>query len=496
MYVRANGRAVGVPYLQIMDSREPLVPYSLLTGEGQRRSVRIDELVKGRWFGPEDVDAILLPDTTARKLGVRVGDRVELMTASLEVIGIWEAERSVRQPDGTEVKVPGLLDRLTDLDGLPILPIDSASARTAEPLRPLHCASTQMVILPRRFHEVHRMLPSAVLSLIVIPHDASRIGALADRLSNEIRNVDVFRHYVDPQTGQDRVEMISMRLATQISGSGMMWLMLGIAVLMIMAIMTGTVYERIREINIYSSVGLAPGHVAGMFLIESLVYAGLASVLGYFIGIVTLRLLSRWHWLPPDFYPNYLGVYVLIATLVAVGAMLLSSIYPITVAARTVNPSLERSWQIETEPEGDSWRIVLPFIATSVRELDGIMTYAWDFLVIHQGERSGRFVCQTPPQAGRRGGWHSTEMEVWLAPFERNVTELAVLRAEAVQPDRWQFVLDLTRLSGPEYLWRKGTRVFVDALRKHLLNWRAMSGEQWDAFAVRSAELFGAGARA
>ena len=74
----------------------------------------------------------------------------------------------------------------------------------------------------------------------------------------------------------------------------MMFFMLIIAVLMILAIMMGTVHERMREISIFSSVGLSPRHVAGMFLIESLVYAGLASVLGYFIGIAALWFMTRW----------------------------------------------------------------------------------------------------------------------------------------------------------------------------------------------------------
>jgi len=496
IYVRANGQAVPVPYLQIMGENEPLIRYSYLAADGQRRSVSIDQLVAGRWFRPDEADAIILPSTTAEQLGVGLHQTVRLMTLELEVIGIWQAERLIDQPDGTQAAVAGPLDQLTDLDGLPITPIDSVSWRTAEPLRPLHSQSTKMVILPRRLIEQYRLLPTVVMSMIVMPHDTGQIRTLADRLSNEIRNVDVFSHYVDPTTGQDRVEMISMRLATQVSGSGMMWLMLGIAVLMIMAIMTGTVHERIREINIYSSVGLAPGHVAGMFLVEALVYAGIASVLGYFIGIIILRLLSQAELLPPNFYPNYLGVYVLISTFVAVGAMLVSSIYPIMLASRTVNPSLERTWQIETDPDGNHWRIPLPFIATSPRELDGIMTYAWDFLMIHQGERSGRFVCQTPPSPGREDGWHKIDMDVWLAPFERNVTEHAALLAAPVEADRWQFVLALTRLSGPDYLWRRGTRVFVDALRKHLLNWRAMNDEQCDRFAQRASDLFGAAANA
>ena len=272
------------------------------------------------------------------------------------------------------------------------------------------------------------------------------------------------------------------------------WITLGTITVggMILAIMTGTVYERMREINIFSSVGLAPRHVAGMFLIESLVYAGIASVVGYFIGIVALRYMSQANVLPKDFYPNYLGVYVLYAIGIAMLATVASSLYPIRVASRMVNPSLERTWKIDTEPEGDFWYISLPFIATSLPEAAGMIAYAYEFLSVHQGERTGKFVCQSPPQPKAVDGLPAVEAEIWLAPFERNMTQHVVLRIEAGdRPGRWGFALRLRRLSGPAYLWQRSNRAFVDALRKHLLNWRAMAEPETNLFVEEARDLFG-----
>jgi len=44
------------------------------------------------------------------------------------------------------------------------------------------------------------------------------------------------------------------------------------------------VYERFREIGIYSAVGLAPNHIAALFLAEAAVFATLGAVFGYLIG--------------------------------------------------------------------------------------------------------------------------------------------------------------------------------------------------------------------
>ena len=139
----------------------------------------------------------------------------------------------------------------------------------------------------------------------------------------------------------------------------------------------------------------------------------------------------------------------------------------------------------------DRWRIRLPFIATTWDEARAIMVYAHDYLVIHQGERSGRFVCQRPPAGHRTRQSVELEMPVWLAPFERNLTQDARLRAvPATDADWWELRLDLRRRSGPPYLWRRGATVIVNMLCKHLLRWRAATAEQEEESLKRSDEIF------
>ena len=138
--------------------------------------------------------------------------------------------------------------------------------------------------------------------------------------------------------------------------------------------------------------------------------------------------------LPQGFYPNYLGVYVLYAIGVAMLATVASSLYPIRVAAQLVNPSLERSWKIDTaargRPPGGS-----PAVHRHQPGRDpGMLTYAYEFLAVHQGERSGQFVCQTPAAAGHRRRPLGVQMDVWLAPFERNITQDVRLAGAARRP--------------------------------------------------------------
>ena len=55
--------------------------------------------------------------------------------------------------------------------------------------------------------------------------------------------------------------------------------------------MMGSVYERFREIGVYSSVGLAPAHISFLFLAEACVYAVPSVVFGYLLGQGTVKVL-------------------------------------------------------------------------------------------------------------------------------------------------------------------------------------------------------------
>jgi hypothetical protein len=351
-----------------------------------------------------------------------------------------------------------------------------------------------------------------VYSLIVIPKDEAgksdptRIAAQAEQLAREILNVDIFTHYLakDDKTGERTrsvAQQISMHKATHVKGSSMMLVVLAVTVLMILAIMTGTVYERMREIHIFSSVGLSPRHVAGMFLIEALVYAGIAAVLGYFLGIIALKMLlshlkaTGQH---QDFYPNYLGVFVLYSIGIAVLATVASALYPIRLASKIVNPSEGTGWKLETadgkapDKAQTHWRVRLPFIATTWDEVRAMMVYAYDYLAMHQGERSGRFVCQSPPAGRTRDNTLSLVVPVWLAPFERNLTQHSNLMAKLTPDDQWwELSLELQRVSGPPYLFKRGASVFINMLCKHLLRWRAATEAQEADCLQRADDVYG-----
>ena len=103
--------------------------------------------------------------------------------------------------------------------------------------------------------------------------------------------------------------------------------------------MMGSVYERFREIGIYSSVGLAPGHIAWLFIAESCVYSVLGVVAGYLTGQVIAKVLIEF---------DLLGGFTLNYSSVARGALLYAGDGRGSCSRRSIQRARLRRWPCRT----------------------------------------------------------------------------------------------------------------------------------------------------
>ena len=92
----------------------------------------------------------------------------------------------------------------------------------------------------------------------------------------------------------DRVRVYTSMGSASLAGIGNLFVPLLIASLIVLNTMLGAVYERSGEIGVYSSVGLAPSHIASLFMAEALVFAIVGAVLGYLVGQTTTLLLAHY----------------------------------------------------------------------------------------------------------------------------------------------------------------------------------------------------------
>lgn len=535
---------------------EPALPPRAFSLQGaiavgpQETSIsRLDQAVgDGRYFNDSDVRACLLAEETARAQRLKVGDRVNAFGEDLELVGLLRstvADAELVDLDGKAITpvafyrnvidgsspdhllarealfIPEALLRVQEAALLPAYsvvlvpdaPTDEAVDARAKELRAyLETAqagtlgtATERVLQAAQgtleLPEAERLaaLPAgdadALRALAAYNAERRTIRAMAESVAADHEHLDVFLSSVAPPwdpEAQDRVELLSAFARVSLKSGSLLLLPFLVSFLMLLAIMIGNVYERRREIHVFSSVGLAPRHVAGMFLAEALVYAGIASVLGYFLGIILLDVFRRAGWLPENFYPNYFGKVVIWSAVLATSASLLSVLYPMRIASRLVNPSLERIWRIDTKPEGDRWTIHLPFVASDLREVTGMLQFLLEYLGFHRGERSGAFALEVDPELARVGPDPELRGRVWLAPFEQNlVHELRLVPRHDPGKERYHFDLQLRRLSGPEDLWRDSNHAFVDGLRKQMLIWRSLSEDSVSEYVAHGEQALG-----
>jgi len=100
-----------------------------------------------------------------------------------------------------------------------------------------------------------------------------------------------------------------------------------IAALIVLNTMLSSVYERIREISIYDSVGLAPVHIAFLFLSEVCVYAIVGAVFGYLVNQIVVTVLVQFGWLS-GLTLNYSSMSMVVTTLVVMAVVVGSTLHP------------------------------------------------------------------------------------------------------------------------------------------------------------------------
>ncbi|MDF2441423.1 MAG: hypothetical protein JWN98_2407, partial [Abditibacteriota bacterium] len=171
-------------------------------------------------------------------------------------------------------------------------------------------------------------------------------------------------------------------------GFGALIIPIAIAALIIANTMLGSVFERTREIGIYSAVGLAPIHVAALFIAEAMVYAVLGSISGYLIAQLVAKIITSTNVLP-GITLNYSSSSAVLATLIVMATVLLSTLYPAWAASRLSQPDIDRKWRM-SEPVADIWRFQFPFTVSGLQPL-GVAQFLADFFEAHTDTSVGKF---------------------------------------------------------------------------------------------------------
>ncbi len=439
-----------------------------------------NSLLWGRWFVDDDEVACLLSGEMAATLGIRPDDvgsaTVQIFGKRFTVAGVFDAER---------------FSDVHDLDDEPLTPADFQMSSNAA-LGPV--ASAQMVVVEEaQAYEVRPFVHLSAENVLILPYGTLQelfggLRSVAVRFDEDADAETLIEDFLlrisgtlfaglrDPGNGEIVVSSFTSLGVTSVEGMAALIVPMLIASLIVLNAMMGAVYERFREIGIYSSVGLAPMHIALLFVAEACVYAVIGVTMGYLLGQGLGKALVHFGWLG-GMNLNYSSLAAIMSALMVMGVVLLSTIYPARVAARSAVPDTVRRWR-PPPPDGDRWEFSFPFMV-SEKEVEGLCGFLASFFQAYGEESIGDFyadkvrvVCETD-DTGRLE--YAVQLLLWLAPFDMGVSQFVQIEC-AASSTRGAFAVEvfIQRLSGQDTYWQRVNGGFVNHLRKEFLIWHTL----------------------
>jgi len=401
-------------------------------------------------------------DELSKALGVNItyGSKINIWGWEFTLMGLYDAT---------------WLSGLMDLDGEPFAPVEYI--RGMNVYSPPHTDWDDVIIIP--YLTAMRVYPEfateAPIHSVAIKLDQTAeidttalelaLGSLLDIYYSKGDSVFVVR----PRSWFSFIGMETLQVPMIIVG------------LSLVNITLGAVYERLREISVYSTIGLSPGHVSGMFLAENLVYAVIGSMLGYMIGVLATVVLWNVGLFPAGLYPNFSSILIGVMLGFATFMTTVSAMYPAYKASRLVTPSLERKWRLPTKPVGNQWTVPLPFVASSREEVKGVLWFLREFFGIHSSRDSKIFIAEETEYMP-----DGISSAIRLSPYDGGIIQNVSIKAIEAEKEKINFELNINRISGVDTLWKTSNYTFVDALRKQLLIWRSLSPDSKELYIRRA----------
>ena len=428
-------------------------------------------LKSGRFFAPNDRNVVLLPEKLASLLNISIHEvgtaEVQIFEDLYRVIGLLDSEK---------------LNQLTDLDGELLTPVDTVKDAGLIAREATEDPRTKATAPLENFSH---LLPENTLFLpyqqVVEMDGQIRSIALATPTQTGpefIRAVESFMTRVALTlfvSQNNKVVVYSSIGATEISGAGQLLIPVLIAALIVLNTMTGAVYERSREIGVYSVVGLAPSHIGMLFIAESTVFATFGAVAGYLLGQISYLFIMHFD-LFHGLTLNYSSLSAVWATLIVIATVYISTLYPARLAANMAVPDVTRQWSFP-KPTGDNWVFDFPFTVAG-KEVQLMYVYLKTVFEAYGEGSSEDFIARNirlTIQTNQNGQFFILKMRTWLAPYDLGISQDVTLTALPTGDHNiYKIEVTLNRLSGDIASWQRMNRNFLNVLRKRFLVWRTL----------------------
>jgi hypothetical protein len=214
--------------------------------------------------------------------------------------------------------------------------------------------------------------------------------------------------------------------------------------------------------------------VAILFLAEACVYAILGAAMGYLIGQGFSQLVSHglvFHGLNVNYSSNA----AILAMVVVMAVVLLSTLYPASLAGRLARPSQAVDFSLPPL-SGDEVGLDLPF-SLNARDAQAVCAFLGEFFQAHAEASAGEFSTEDIRLRERHEAgkpvWELSA-RVWLAPYDFGVSQdLTFVMREGIGHVSSARLL-IRRLSGDQASWYRVNGRFLKEIRKQFLIWRSL----------------------
>lgn len=444
-------------------------------------------LLAGRWFRPGEKNTILLPQSIADALGIGPADlgtaKVKLFGRDFIVVGLLDEARMREQ---------------ADLDGEPMTPVNYSQLRPevieelkrqAERRSQLGSSGASSLLQEYKHYGPENIAVIPYNTVLEMGGTLRSVGVRFEQPEQVAKTVTTmmkrFALSLYAGVGNQRFLFSSVGMASA-SGLESVVIPILIAALIVLNTMLGAVYERTKEIGIYSSLGLAPVHIGTLFLAEASVFANLGAIVGYLLGQVLAKVIHVFD-LNLGIELNYSSMSAVGVTILVVIVVLLSTIYPSKRASEIASPGIARKWELP-EPQGDLLVVRLPFTVTG-RDALGVAAFLQEYFSEYVGYAGGEFLAENVRLEGLGESVEegiAVRLRMWLAPYDLGVSqdfELVCVPTE----DEGIYAIDirLNRLAGDITSWKKTNALFLSSIRKQFLIWRTVPQGEKAAYADR-----------
>jgi hypothetical protein len=235
-----------------------------------------------------------------------------------------------------------------------------------------------------------------------------------------------------------------------------------------------SVKERRGEIYVLNTLGLSPSGVLLVFITETVVYAFISVLFGYFLGFILNTISVNLGILPHHFIFNFVSTSMIIALGAIVMACVAAAIYPAFMAFKIAAPQIERKWKIPTKPKGDEWEVPLMVRIGSGAEVLAFLKFLREYYLGAGSAGRGFIIDEVEalqPDKMELG------LKIRLAPFEAQILQYVKIIGFEIG-GVYNLSVYIKRISGTKEIWISSNSLYLDALRKQVLVWRSLTPMQ------------------